>query len=93
MRWKECHVVMNGSVRAPGSGRRVDDRALRGVRHLPENRLQDHPFIGGVDAVQRYFSVMAECALASKLRLAAKKSAARALSRRRRVTLRTAQRF
>jgi hypothetical protein len=31
-----------------------------------------HPFIVGAEAVQRYFTVMAECALASKLRLAAK---------------------
>jgi metallo-beta-lactamase class B len=33
---------------------------------------EDHPFIVGADGVQRYFTVMAECALASKLRLAAK---------------------
>ena len=31
-----------------------------------------HPFIVGAEAVQRYFTVMVECALASKLRLAAK---------------------
>jgi metallo-beta-lactamase class B len=31
-----------------------------------------HPFIVGAEAVQRYFTVMAECALASKLRLAGK---------------------
>ena len=31
-----------------------------------------HPFIVGAEAVQRYFTVMAECALASKLRLAAR---------------------
>ena len=31
-----------------------------------------HPFIVGAEGVQRYFTVMAECALASKLRLGAK---------------------
>ena len=31
-----------------------------------------HPFIVGAEAVQRYFTVMAECALASKLRVAAR---------------------
>ena len=33
---------------------------------------ENHPFIGGADAVQRYFTVMAECAMASKLRVGAK---------------------
>jgi len=33
---------------------------------------EDHPFLVGTDGVQRYFTVMAECALASKLRLGAK---------------------
>jgi metallo-beta-lactamase class B len=33
---------------------------------------ENHPFILGADAVQRYFTVMAECALASKLRAGAK---------------------
>jgi metallo-beta-lactamase class B len=33
---------------------------------------EENPFILGADAVQRYFTVMAECALASKLRLGAK---------------------
>jgi metallo-beta-lactamase class B len=33
---------------------------------------EENPFIVGADAVQRYFTVMAECALASKLRLGAK---------------------
>jgi metallo-beta-lactamase class B len=33
---------------------------------------EEHPFIVGANAVQRYFTVMAECALASKLRLGAK---------------------
>jgi metallo-beta-lactamase class B len=33
---------------------------------------ENHPFIVGADSVQRYFTVMAECALASKLRLGAK---------------------
>jgi metallo-beta-lactamase class B len=33
---------------------------------------ENHPFIAGADAVQRYFTVMSECALASKLRAGAK---------------------
>jgi metallo-beta-lactamase class B len=33
---------------------------------------ESHPFIVGMDGVQRYFTVMAECALASKLRLGTK---------------------
>lgn len=33
---------------------------------------EENPFIVGADAVQRYFTVMAECALASKLRQGAK---------------------
>ena len=33
---------------------------------------EQHPFIVGTDGVQRYFTVMAECALASKLRVGAK---------------------
>ncbi len=33
---------------------------------------EDNPFIAGTDGVQRYFTVMTECALASKLRVAAK---------------------
>jgi metallo-beta-lactamase class B len=33
---------------------------------------EDHPFIGGAAAVQRYFTVMTECATASKLRAGAK---------------------
>jgi hypothetical protein len=30
------------------------------------------PFVAGTDAVQRYFTVMSECATASKLRVGAK---------------------
>lgn len=37
----------------------------------PRQVGEDHPFIVGADAVQRYFTVMAECAMASKLRLGA----------------------
>jgi len=37
----------------------------------PRQVGEDHPFILGADAVQRYFTVMAECATASKLRLGA----------------------
>jgi metallo-beta-lactamase class B len=33
---------------------------------------EDHPFVVGAEAVQRYFTVMAECAAASKLRAGAK---------------------
>jgi metallo-beta-lactamase class B len=33
---------------------------------------ENHPFIVGSDAVQRYFTVMTECAMASKLRAGAK---------------------
>jgi metallo-beta-lactamase class B len=33
---------------------------------------ESHPFVVGADGVQRYFTVMAECALASKLRLGAR---------------------
>ena len=33
---------------------------------------EDHPFVGGAAGVQRYFTVMTECATASKLRVGAK---------------------
>jgi len=33
---------------------------------------EDNPFVVGVDGVQRYFTVMTECALASKVRVGAK---------------------
>jgi metallo-beta-lactamase class B len=38
----------------------------------PRQPGEDHPFIVGADAVQRYFTVMQECAMASKLRAGAK---------------------
>ena len=38
----------------------------------PRQPGENHPFIVGADGVQRYFTVMAECALASKLRVGAK---------------------
>jgi hypothetical protein len=38
----------------------------------PRQPGENHPFVVGADAVQRYFIVMAECAAASKLRAAAK---------------------
>jgi metallo-beta-lactamase class B len=38
----------------------------------PRQPGENHPFIVGPDGVQRYFTVMAECAMASKLRLGAK---------------------
>jgi metallo-beta-lactamase class B len=43
-------------------------RLIAAKREVGEN----HPFIGGVDSVQRYFTVMSECAMASKLRAGAK---------------------
>jgi metallo-beta-lactamase class B len=38
----------------------------------PRQPGEDHPFIVGADGVQRYFTVMTECAMASKLRVGAK---------------------
>jgi metallo-beta-lactamase class B len=38
----------------------------------PRQPGETHPFIVGTDGVQRYFTVMAECAMASKLRAGAK---------------------
>jgi metallo-beta-lactamase class B len=38
----------------------------------PRQPGENHPFIVGNDGVQRYFTVMAECAMASKLRAGAK---------------------
>jgi metallo-beta-lactamase class B len=38
----------------------------------PRQPGENHPFIVGTDGVQRYFTVMAECATASKLRVGAK---------------------
>jgi metallo-beta-lactamase class B len=38
----------------------------------PRQVGETHPFIVGAEGVQRYFTVMAECALASKLRLGAR---------------------
>ena len=38
----------------------------------PRQPGENHPFIVGPEAVQRYFTVMTECAMASKLRLGAK---------------------
>jgi metallo-beta-lactamase class B len=37
----------------------------------PRQPGEDHPFIVGTEGVQRYFTVMAECAMASKLRAGA----------------------
>jgi metallo-beta-lactamase class B len=39
---------------------------------VPRQPGENHPFIVGSDGVQRYFTVMAECAMASKLRAGAK---------------------
>jgi metallo-beta-lactamase class B len=38
----------------------------------PRQAGENHPFIGGADAVQRYFTVMQECATASKISNGAK---------------------
>lgn len=38
----------------------------------PRQPGENHPFIVGADGVQRYFTVMTECAMASKLRAGAK---------------------
>lgn len=43
-------------------------RLVAAPRQIGEN----HPFIVGPDGVQRYFTVMAECAMASKVRVGAK---------------------
>ena len=43
-------------------------RLIAAKREVGEN----HPFVVGADGVQRYFTVMTECATASKLRAGAK---------------------
>jgi metallo-beta-lactamase class B len=50
------------------------DGAYTKVRLLaaPRQPGENHPFIVGTDGVQRYFTVMSECAMASKLRVGAK---------------------
>ena len=50
------------------------DQAYTKARLIPLKREvgENHPFIVGAEAVQRYFTVMAECAMASKLRNGAK---------------------
>ena len=50
------------------------DGAYTRARLVPLKREvgENHPFVVGADGVQRYFTVMAECALASKLRVGAK---------------------
>jgi metallo-beta-lactamase class B len=50
------------------------DGAYTKARLVPLKREpgEDHPFLAGTEGVQRYFTVMTECALASKLRLGAK---------------------
>ena len=47
----------------------------------PRQPGESHPFIVGTDGVQRYFTVMAECATASKLRPGAHSAPARAVQR------------
>ena len=50
------------------------DNAYTKARLLTAKREagEDHPFVGGAASVQRYFTVMTECASASKLRAGAK---------------------
>jgi metallo-beta-lactamase class B len=50
------------------------DGAYTKARLVPLKREpgEEHPFLVGAAGVQRYFTVMAECALASKLRVGAK---------------------
>jgi metallo-beta-lactamase class B len=50
------------------------DGAYTKARMVPLKREpgEDHPFLAGTEGVQRYFTVMTECATASKLRLGAK---------------------
>jgi len=50
---------------------RLDATAAR-LLAAPRQPGESHPFIAGTDAVQRYFTVMVECATASKLRAGAK---------------------
>ena len=50
------------------------DGAYTKARLVPVKREvgENHPFVVGADGVQRYFTVMTECALASRLRAGAK---------------------
>jgi metallo-beta-lactamase class B len=50
------------------------DGAYTKARLVPLKREpgEEHPFVVGADGVQRYFTVMQECAMASKLRAGAK---------------------
>ena len=64
-----------GSLSAVMLGAAVMAQAPQGeidAHVAPRQPGENHPFIVGADGVQRYFTVMAECALASKLRLGAK---------------------
>ena len=58
-------VVFGGNVRHPFL---TKARLIVAPRQVSES----HPFIVATDAVQRYFTVMSECATASKLRAGAK---------------------
>jgi metallo-beta-lactamase class B len=50
------------------------DNAYTKARLIPAKREagETHPFIVGTESVQRYFTVMQECAMAAKLRNVAK---------------------
>jgi metallo-beta-lactamase class B len=62
----KASVILSNHSEYDGAYTRA--RLIAAPRQVGEN----HPFILGPDAVQRYFTVMAECATASKLRLGAK---------------------
>jgi metallo-beta-lactamase class B len=62
----KASVILSNHSEYDGAYTRA--RLIAAPRQVGEN----HPFILGPEAVQRYFTVMAECATASKLRLGAK---------------------
>lgn len=55
---------------AAGGVPKKDTKARR--LSAPRQPGENHPFIAGAEGVQRYFTVMTECAMASKLRAGAK---------------------
>ena len=66
--WAPVASMLAGKDRGAFFMPEIDDEVLVAFEHGDMN----HPFIVGTDAVQRYFTVMAECAMASKLRLGAR---------------------
>jgi hypothetical protein len=61
-------TITTTELRAYVTKRLADGTPVRQPRQVGET----HPFIVGTDGVQRYFTVMTECATASKLRAGAK---------------------